>query len=488
MLGASACVLSGLLPFSAAIALSPTPNMAHWLDDLEEIDVAPLPKMKGPSRQRPSPQGDNRPKIGRYVTLKVGGDLGFGGSRQPVVANAGMRQGRRYSYSDLTRHLRPYLKSDLVFANLETVVTSTNGLSTFDKKFNFRMHPDGVKHLVKTGFNLLSTANNHAIDYGATGMRHTLRYLAPLKSKGLVAAHGVGATLEDVVTPATFTRKGASFAFSALGIGGMAPTKNSPGQLHYRSARADVAIETLGKTEADFRMLSVHYGAELQVRPSRNDRTRFQSAIVDSGVDLVIGHHAHTPAGIERIGDRLVFYGLGNLLHLGMQSMDRLGVCRDFGVLARLHLVSGLGSDDRLTAKAVEIYTLSRMNMGARVREGANGRRRIEVLNYLGAELDEGRPARAGVRFATREDGSGLYCAPGASKLGGAVGALCAAWKGPTKLSAATTRSLKGACRYRRKSSPVAKAKQPKLRGTQTASAKQRRRHRLMTQAFRSEN
>ena len=50
-------------------------------------------------------------------------------------------------------------------------------------------------------------------------------------------------------------------------------------------------------------MLSVHYGQELQVRPSKDARQKLAGiAIERDGIDVVIGHHAHVPAGVQRIG------------------------------------------------------------------------------------------------------------------------------------------------------------------------------------------
>ena len=116
-------------------------------------------------------------------------------------------------------------------------MTSTNSLSAVGKAFNFRMHPNGVAHLIKAGFNVISTANNHAIDYGARGMRHTLKHMAELKPKGLVASHGIAATREAMFEPARFEKKGASFAFSALGIGGRAANRCIAGASAFSIAR-----------------------------------------------------------------------------------------------------------------------------------------------------------------------------------------------------------------------------------------------------------
>lgn len=399
----------------------------------------------------------------RYVTLIVGGDLGFGGSRQPVVATAGVRHGRRHGFAKLTQHIRPLLKSDLAFANLESVVTATNQLAALDKTFVFRMHPNGVAHLVEAGFNVLSTANNHAIDYGSTGLRHTIRHLVRLKSAGLVAAHGVASTAEQVFKPARFTRNGATFAFAAAGIGGVQAQKSTPGQASYRSSADFKRLTTsLGRAQVDYRMLSVHYGAELQVRPDRPSRTKLGGiSVAQRGIDLVIGHHAHTPAGIQRVGRGLVFYGLGNLLHLGMQDMGKFGICRDFGLLAKLHLISDPQPGGRMVAQAVELFALRDMHVASRPRTGGNGRDRIEVINALGRELNDA--TGRGLLFVPRKDGSGLYCAPGAASIGGAVGRLCRGWQPPARPAAALLRRIRQSCRYRRKNSKPEKI--VKLRG-----------------------
>jgi Bacterial capsule synthesis protein PGA_cap len=488
----AACnVVLGLLVVAASIATGSTthaathkmfPPVEHDLGDIDPIEDEMAPA----STTVVEPKQTNAPS--RYVTLMIGGDLGFGASRDPVVANGGMRHGRRIPYAELTRHIKPIIKSDLVFANLETVVTATNALSRREKKFNFRMHPNGVAHLVGAGFNVLSTANNHSIDYGTNGMRDTLKHLASMKTKGLLAAHGIAATRDEMFEPSRFAMKGARFAFSALGIGGVRATSSSPGQVHFRS-RDDFErmSQTLGAAKTDYRMLSVHYGEELQVRPSKEARAKLAgTAVSRDGVDLVIGHHAHTPAGVQRVGDRLVFYGLGNLLHMGMRDMNLFSICRDFGVMARLHLVSNAKQSGRLVARAVEIIALDKMNSGSRMRRGGDGRRRIEVINYLGAELGKVDPAREGVRFQPRPDGSGLYCAPGADQLKGAVGKLCSGWRAPSEPGQATRRRLASACRYRRKSVSMAKA--PKLRNSTSAARRKRQSRAALRAAFRIEN
>ncbi|MGI9480633.1 MAG: CapA family protein [Hyphomicrobiaceae bacterium] len=472
---ASIAGMTGALPGLAA-----TPAWEDRRDrDMAAINefrhIAALSRLEA-ATNLPSPQH-------RYVTLVIGGDLGFGGSRQPVVATAGVRHGRRHSFAKLTRHLRPLIQSDLAFANLESVVTATNKLSALDKTFTFRMHPNGVAHLVEAGFNVLSTANNHGIDYGSGGMRHTIRHLASLRHSGLIAAHGIAPSAAAVFAPTRFTRNGATFAFAAAGIGGYRAKRSSPGQASYRStADFDRLTQALARADTAYRMLSVHYGAELQVRPDRRSRNKLAAtAVGERGIDLVIGHHAHTPAGVQRVGHGLVFYGLGNLLHLGMQDMGKFGICRDFGLLAKLHLVSDRRTGGRLVAQAIELTALRDMHVNSRPRTGRDGRQRIEVINYLGRELNDATGKR--VTFVPRRDGSGLYCAPGAEKAGGAVRRLCSGWRAPSKPSAALQRRIRHSCRYRRKRSATAKL--VKLRGRIVPRSKKRRRAAFKRSVYR---
>ncbi len=457
-----------------------------------------------PAKQQP-------PQKPRHVTLIIGGDLGFGGSGQPVSARFGMRNDRRHAFDDLTRHIRPLLKGDLVFANLETVVTDDNTRAPVEKAYNFRMHPAGLAHLSGLGFNLLSTANNHSIDYGTAGMRDTLAHANRLRTSGeLVAVHGLGISKADVRTPALFAQKGATFAFAALGIGGVRPKGSRPGQFSPR-APADFKrlVDRLGGAAVDYRILSTHYGIEREVRPRRRHIKKYRDqAVRRDGIDLVIGHHAHTAAGIQQVGGRLIFYGLGNLLHLGMQDMARFNRCRDFGLLAKLHLVSDEEDDGRLKAAAIELFALTDMHLASRPLGAHEGRRRIEVINFHAAGLDDAATQSAGVRFAYREDGSGLYCAPDAADSHPAVAALCRNVGPPPVLDNRERRAIAEACfggtvrvaRKRRKRRLSRKRSRRHVRRTRSRSIAQRNlrkqriaarraaQTRLARMAFRPEN
>jgi poly-gamma-glutamate synthesis protein (capsule biosynthesis protein) len=295
------------------------------------------------------------------------------------------------------------------------------------------------------GFNLFSAANNHAIDFGEAGIEETMRHLEAARAHGLLAWHGLGTTREQTLVPARLEVKGARVAFSALGIGGRdfsgAPVQRA-GMLSYHTDFDD-AVYRLAAADTHLRILSVHYGNELQVRPSGSDERKLREALV-KGVDIVVGHHAHVAAGVAVAGGGIAFYGMGNLLHPGMQDMARMNACRDYGLLARVHLSPDDGG--RLRPRAIEAVPLTGMHEAARPMDAAEGSVRVEVLNHLAAGLDDPVGGATGVRFTPRADGTGLYCFPGSKDLAGRIGALCRDWQAPEAAASPAARRAAHAC------------------------------------------
>ncbi len=346
------------------------------------------------------------------LVIVLGGDLGFGGSGQPIHAKGGYRHGNLLAWKDLTKGVAPLLTGHLNFANLESVVTDKRKLVSAEKLFTFQMHANGLRHLVDTGFNVLSTANNHSRDFGQLGMRETLRHLKSLKPNGLLAAPGLGAGRRAAIAPALIKLEGVDIAISAVGIGGTQPGRKSNriGQPSYNSAvDFNETVAALAATKADYRILSAHYGRELSLRPAPSAVRKLRDqAVMKHGADLVVGHHTHVAAGVQRVGQRIILYGLGNLLHLGMQDMTKFGHCRDFGLLVRLHLQRD--ADNGLRPAAIEAIPLTRMHSIARPLTGAAARKRIAVLNGLANELDDQTSGARGLRFKVNSDGRGVYC------------------------------------------------------------------------------
>ncbi|MDX2259921.1 MAG: CapA family protein [Hyphomicrobiaceae bacterium] len=425
------------------------PNTAGDVQDRQDGRETTTALIVPPASIEPrSEPADRAPQTAEdAVTIVLMGDTGMNGSDMPVRADGAYRHGRRLDVDRMLANVRSLIDGDVNIANLETVVTDRNDITSLAKQFNFRSHPETVRRLAGAGINVMTTANNHAIDYGPRGMLETLTHLDRLRADGRISAHaGVGVGRAGALVPGIAEVSGRRIAIGAIGIGGVRPSAQGPGQLswHVAEDRAGV-VAALADAGADYRVMALHYNAEMAVRPGADDMRRLRDEIVRAGgVDLVVGHHAHVPAGVQQVDGKLIFYGLGNFLHPGMRDMAGLGPCRDYGLMARVHLRPG--PDGRLVARAVEAIALEGMHEEPRPMPPEDGALRIAALNHLAEDLDAPAAGASGVRFIVRADGTGLYCAPGADSDPGRIGALCRGSTGPSPASAAVARRVASAC------------------------------------------
>lgn len=376
-----------------------------------------------------------RPQTLDRLTIVLVGDTGFNPTDAKVDAK-GVHKGREViSFSETLAGISGDVDGDLAFVNLETVVTDRNDLTPKGKgkgAFHFRSHPAALKALIDAGFNLFSLANNHSYDYGAPGIEETLYHVAVANAARAIAYAGIGSNFDEAIRPGCIDLDGTRVAFSAIGImTGDQPQyragPNKPGQASYRE-RPDfeAAVEKLVAMPADYRVLSIHYGLEGRVVPDERQLADWRGlAAGEKNIDLILGHHPHVVQGVELDGKSLIFYGLGNFLHPGTAEMTRFGICRDYGLMAKLHLAR---IDGAWRVEAIEAIPLTNTQIKPERFAAAEGTKRVYALNHLAAGLDDGKTAK-GVRFTPQADGSGLYCADGAAALGGKLGTLCQGWQ-----------------------------------------------------------
>jgi poly-gamma-glutamate synthesis protein (capsule biosynthesis protein) len=373
------------------------------------------------------------------MTIVLVGDAGFNATDAQVDAK-GWHKGKAVTpFADMTSGIAKDIDGDLAFVNLETVVTDRNDLrpekkggGDKDAPFHFRSHPAAVKALIDLGFNLFSLANNHASDYGAPGIEETLYHLAIANTERAIAFAGIGSNFEEAIKPACLNLDGTRVGFDAIGIitgdyQRYRATDKSAGQASYRN-RPDfeAVVNKLTALPADYRILSIHYGLEGRVVPDDRQLDEWRGfAVGEKGIDLIVGHHPHVAQGVELDGKSLIFYGLGNFLHPGTTEMTRFGPCRDYGLMAKVHLAR---IDGAWRVEAIEAIPLTNTQTHPERFAAKEAELRINALNHLAAGLDDQAKGAKGVRFTPQSDGSGLYCADGAAALGGKIGTLCKDW------------------------------------------------------------
>ena len=248
-----------------------------------------------PTADRPGPSV-------QPLRITAVGDLMLDGSAREKVEE----HGYDYPFAK-TRHL--FAGSQIVFANLEGPLT-TRGTEDKDKRYVYRSPPDKVAPALKrAGINVVSLANNHAMDYGQVGLRDTI---TALKKNGIKYV-GAGATLAEA-RQAQFFRIGkitvAVLAYSLTFPESAWATARQGGTAfgHERHIRADVSK---ARRRADIVIVSFHWGREKQTT-LRPYQPQLAHAAIDAGAQLILGHHPHVLQGIENYRQGIILYSLGN--------------------------------------------------------------------------------------------------------------------------------------------------------------------------------
>lgn len=244
------------------------------------------------------------------------GDLMIGHRVLPFLEH----RGSEYPF-DSTRAV--IQAADIAFANLEAPFTSAG--VPFDKKYTFRVPPGYAAGLKRAGFDLLTLANNHILDYGPEGLVTTLD---ALDSLGL--AHcGAGFHRDDAESGCVVEKAGWNVGFVAYSLTYPAEfwaSPDRPGTAFPEEGRLRSQIRRL-KERADIVVVSFHWGGERMNSPKPYQR-RFAYIAVESGADLVVGHHPHVLQGLELYKGSLIAYSLGNY---AFGSYNRR--CRDSAIL-----------------------------------------------------------------------------------------------------------------------------------------------------------
>lgn len=328
---ASGCGLDG---HSQAAAATPTRIAAEADlastpgDGSREGSAQPPPAERHPAAERSTPASSPEPKVER-LELTFVGDIIFGRYRSagfvPIVADPAY---------DPFAEIRPALTSDVVVGNLETpVVEELPASSPIATPYRFGGSRAQVRGLLGD-FTILSLANNHYFDLGVEGQRQSPRILA---EEGIVPI-GAARTEAPLHRVETHVAKGWRIGLVAVTtLLNVESPAEGPQVPYVELDEVPTVLLPLvegARAEHDLVVVVVHWGDEYFEAPSRGQK-RVAHALIEGGVDMVIGHHPHVLQAIERHRDGLVAYSLGNFLFEHTTSKPRLmGVLRTAWQLA----------------------------------------------------------------------------------------------------------------------------------------------------------
>ena len=257
----------------------------------------------GASNGDASPSSAATPAAVRVVS---GGD---------VMSDRGVKAyAKQYGADAVLSGVAPQLEAgDAAWVNLEGPI-STVGTPTAGKDYTFEGSPAMAGALAGAGIDVVTLANNHAVDYGPSALLDTIKNL---KAAGIKVAGG-GRDFAAAHTPALIkTKAGATIAF--LGYDdviwpGYAATATQAGIAEAVTDMEQVKSDIReAKKNADFVVVAFHWGYEYEHYPIAQQTSEGHAAI-DAGADLVIGHHPHVLQGFEAYHGRLIAYSLGDFV------------------------------------------------------------------------------------------------------------------------------------------------------------------------------
>ena len=210
--------------------------------------------------------------------------------------------------------------AELLAANLECVIGG--GGEPAPKAYTFRAPAAAADALAFAGVDVVSLANNHALDYGIEGLMGMLQRLGERDISVVGAGAGESAAREAVI----LTRNGLRVAFLAyvdvpvesrtgFDTRSWIASAGTPGvawaDLDHISA--DVAS---ARTRADVVVVMFHFGLEGRAQITAAQRAQARAAI-DAGAALVLGTHPHVLQPTELYHGGFIAYSLGNFVFDG---------------------------------------------------------------------------------------------------------------------------------------------------------------------------
>jgi poly-gamma-glutamate synthesis protein (capsule biosynthesis protein) len=267
----------------------------------------------------------------RRATLLFAGDVL---PHLPVV-RATQRSDGMYDMGALFTSIAPLVSAaDVAVCHMEVPISRDNSKISGYPAFSAPVEISAA--MSATGFDGCSTASNHSIDRGFSGLTSTLESLDFWN----LAHAGTGRTPEEASAPALYDAAGIRVAHLSYtyGTNGIPLPADAPWSVRLMDPTTIVADAQRVRSEgAEVVVVSVHWGTEYRADPDEQQRAVADEITRTGAVDLVVGHHAHVPQPAERINGKWVLFGLGNLVSNQTSGCCRAGV--QDGVIATANVV-----------------------------------------------------------------------------------------------------------------------------------------------------
>ncbi len=218
---------------------------------------------------------------------------------------------------------------DLKYYNQETILGGTelglHGYPTFNS-------PQEVGDaMVNLGFRLVSTANNHSLDQGLTGINRSCEYWRKQEEQYGVHMAGTYDSQEAHDALNVYEINGITYTFLSwtYGCNGLLPPEGYEYIVNIYPEHVDELLDQVKRADeiSDVVIVAMHWGTEYSMEANDEQRELAQK-LSENGADIIIGNHPHVIQPIEWVNDgkTICYYAMGNMVSAQIDEPNLVGM------------------------------------------------------------------------------------------------------------------------------------------------------------------
>lgn len=298
----------------------------------------------------------------------------------------GARLNKAGGFNKAFEDVAPLLnKGDVVFANLESPLTASTHSLDPKGKIVLKAKPEAVSAITMAGFNLISLANNHMMDYYEKGLYDTMSIL---DENGILHAGG-GSNINEARRPAIMEVNGIKVGLLAYTDMAELTFAGKP-YLSYAAKdeksglaprKYELALEDVKKLreQVDLVAVSLHWGIEDSFKITA-DQVEFAHNLIDNGADIILGHHPHQFQGMEIYKGKPIMYSMGNFIFDQNDPENQEGFIIDMKYRGR----------ELVEFSAIPVRVIEKTYVRIQTGENASEliKRQVELCSELGTTFD----------------------------------------------------------------------------------------------------
>ncbi len=305
------------------------------------------------------------------VSVVIVGDMMFGAELAQIMD----REGSLAPFAGVIDTLK---NADITFGALEGVI-SERGEKDQNKSVTYRSKPSTARGLSNAGFDIISLATPHIMDYGKEGFLDTLEFLSWYGIKYV----GAGRNIKEAKQPIIIDAKGTKVAFLAYYRGFQfdqtffaKEDQIGPAFPVFEDLEKDIANT---KEQSDIVIVFMHWGARTNGNEVTGRQRLYAQKLIDSGADIVVGQKINILQGVEIYNGKPIFYSLGDFIYGTYAKKE------PYGFILRLII-----SDKKFIRTEIIPISISDATTGSFLPEHIKGEKvqnAINILNNLSEEF-----------------------------------------------------------------------------------------------------